>query len=99
MPASSRTFEEFEDAAGSAGQDQGVSLSEAAGVERMEAVDVLDGLDRADDARRVEVRRQRQLHEHTVHLLVPVQHGDAVDQVVLSNVRRQANVVRANADL
>ena len=48
---------------------------EPAGIHRMEAVDVLAGLDRLDHPRRVDLRWERQLDEDSVDALVGVEVG------------------------
>ena len=43
---------------------------------RMEAVDILVRVNAADDARGIDLRRQRQLHQNAVHRGIGIQLGD-----------------------
>ena len=73
---------------------------ELPGVERMQAVDVLRRIDRADDARLVEVVRQRQLHEDAVdrrrRRSAPRSRSSSSSS---RRLRRQPDVRRLDADL
>ena len=71
---------------------------EAAGVHRVEPVDVLRGIDRLDHLGLVEVGRQRQLDEDPVDGVVGVQLGEELKELVLRRVRREPKVVRVDAD-
>ena len=84
---------------GVAGTSVGRAEVELAGVERMEAVDVLRRLDRADHPRLVDVARQRQLHEDGVDPRVVVELGDLREQVVLGGLCRKTEVGGVDAGL
>ena len=62
----------------------------------MEAVDVLYRVDRTDDALLVELRRQRQLDEDPVHIIIGVQLGNEREQVLLGDVLRDLPIIRCN---
>ena len=72
---------------------------EPAGVDRVDAVDVLRGVDRLDHAVLVDVVGQRQLDEDAVDVVVGVQLGDAREQLVLRRVGGQPEVARVDAGL
>ena len=57
----------------STGNQPGTPAGEAAEVDRMEAVHVFRGIDGFEDAFGVHLRRKRQLHEDTVHVIVVIQ--------------------------
>ena len=54
---------------------------------RPEAVDILSRIDRQGDPVFVDMRRQRQLHDETVDILVRIQFGDPAEQFFLARVR------------
>ena len=72
---------------------------EIAGVERVEAVDVLRRRDGVRHPRLVHVRRQRELHEDPVDLVVVVQPVDEREHVVLARVGREAHVAGVDPGL
>ena len=55
------------------GTSAGRPVGKPAGIDRVEAVDVLGRIDRGDDLLRVDVRGQRQLHQDAVHRRIGVQ--------------------------
>jgi hypothetical protein len=59
---------------------------EPAGVDGVEAVHVLGRVDGHEDLRRVDVLRQRQLHEDAVHVGIRVESVDDAEQLVLRRV-------------
>ena len=71
---------------------------EAAGVHRVQPVDVLRGIDRLDHLRLVEVVGQRQLDEDPVDGVVGIQVGEQREQLLLGRLGRQAHVLRVDAD-
>ena len=71
---------------------RGGAREEQPGVDGMEAVDVLDRIDGADDAALVDLRGQRQLDEDAVDRVVGVQLRDEVEQLALGRLLRQAQV-------
>ena len=69
------------------------------GVDRVEAVHVLGRVDGAEDRRRVDLRRQRQLHQDAVHRRVGVEALQQRQQLGLARFRRQPVLERAHAGL
>ena len=65
----------------------------------MEAVDVLVGIDREQDMRRVDVLGQRQLHQDAVHGRIAVQPGDQLQQLGFGRALGQAMVEARHAEL
>ena len=82
-----------------AGDEPRQAGGEPAGVERVQPVDVLGRIDRRDDGERVEMRRQRQLHEDAVDRVVGVQLGDELHQLVLGRRLGQDMLEADHADL
>ena len=76
-----------------------VPVREAADVDRVEAVDVLVRIDRAEHGAGVDVLGQRHLAEDAVDLGIGVEPGDQRQQRVLRGLGRQAVLERADADL
>ena len=74
------------------GHVRGGAREQQPGIDGMEAVDVLDRIDGADDAALVDLRGQRQLDEDAVDRVVGVQLGDEVEQLALGRLLRQAQV-------
>jgi hypothetical protein len=72
-------LEEPHDSRRSAGYDARPSREQRAEVRFVEAVDVLLRRDRLEHARRIDVLRQRQLHEDAVHRRIGIQFSDACD--------------------
>ena len=70
---------------------------EAAGVDRVDPVDVLLRRDRLDDPVLVEVVRQRELDEEPVDRVVGVERRDRREHVLLGRVRRELDVARLHA--
>ena len=64
----------------------------------MKAVDILCRIDRADDARRIDLRRQWQLHQDAVHGGIDVELADETEELVGAGRRRQRKVERLHAD-
>ena len=61
-------------------------MGEEAGVDRGQAVDVLAGIDRRDDAVGVDLVGKRELDEDAVDRIVEAEAGDQVEQLVLAGV-------------
>ena len=61
---------------------------EASDVVRVEAVDVLPGIDALDDALGIDVLGQRQLHEDRVHLRIGIEAVDEREKLRFAGVRR-----------
>ena len=70
--------------------EAGEADGEPAGVDRVEAVDVLVGIDGEDDRVGVDMRRQRQLDEDPVDRGVGVEAVDQGEQLGLRSCRREA---------
>ena len=68
------------------------------GIERMKAIDVLGRIDGGDDARRIDLRRQRQLHQDAVHGGIGVELADKTEQLVGAGRGRQMKIERLHAD-
>ena len=68
-------------------------------VRRMEPVDVFRRVDRAKNLRLVHVLRERKLDENPVDVVVNVQLGDEIEDLVLRRVGREAMVARVDACL
>ena len=51
----------------------------------MESVDVLGGVERVDDSARIDLTRQRQLHQHAVNLGIGIELADETEQLGLGN--------------
>ncbi len=64
----------------------------------MKAVDVFARIDRGDDARRIDLRRQRQLHQDAVHGGIGVELTDKTEQLVGAGRGGQMKVERLHAD-
>ena len=80
--------EQRHDAEGRRGHERLVAEIELARVERVQPVDVLDGLDRPHDAGLVELRRERRLHEDPVDRVVLVELAHELEQLALRGLRR-----------
>ncbi len=74
-------------------------LEQVAGAERMEAVDVLDRRDGADDAVLVDLLGERQLAEDPGYALVRVELGDEPEKLLLGRLGRELVVERLDPDL
>ena len=72
---------------------------ELAGVHRVEAVYVLDRVDRTDDLRLVDPCRQGQLDEQAVDRVVRVELRHRLEHLCLARGLRQADVSGADPDL
>ncbi len=68
-------------------------------VDRVEAVDVLAEIDRAEDFLLLEVARQRRLDEDAVDFRIVVEPVDQVEQFLLGGFLFQHDRVGADADL
>ena len=81
-------FQELDASARCARDEQGLAsaLREAAGVERVESVDVLLVVDGAEDAFLVDVAGHRELHEDAVDVRVGVVVGDDLEDLLLGGV-------------
>ena len=75
--------QELHDPGGGRGRKRGPAEEQEARVDRVEAVHVLDRLDRPDDPGFVDLAREGELHEDAGHALVGVQAGDEPEQIVL----------------
>ena len=75
--------------AGVQGAKQGSPLSSRPAFDRREAVDVLFRRDGLDDGGRVDMARQRQLHQNAVHGAVRRQRPQAGEQLGLGRPGRQ----------
>ena len=64
----------------------------------MKAVDVLGRIDRGDDARRIDLRRQWQLHQDAVHGGIGVELTDKAKELVGAGRGRQMKIKRLHAD-
>ena len=64
----------------------------------MKAVDVLGRIDGGDDARRIDLRRQWQLHQDAVHGGIDVELADETKQLVGAGRGRQMKIERLHAD-
>ena len=64
----------------------------------MKPVDILVGIDRHKHALRVDLRRERKLHENAVDPLVAVEPLDQPDDRRLRCIRRQAMLERREPD-
>ena len=84
---------------GVAGTWSGSAEEEPPGVERVQPVDVLVRVDRGDDARLVDVRRQRELHEDPVDRVVRVQLLEQLEDLALRRRLGQPVVARLDARL
>ena len=73
---------------------RGQAAGEPAGIERMEAVDVLGRIDRSDDFLGVDLLRQRQLHQNAVHVPLGI---ELRDQASSSASLAVAGSLRSNA--
>jgi hypothetical protein len=65
----------------------------------MKAVDILVDADRAQDLTEIELRRQRQLDENAVRVILIVQFKNLVDQGAWISVARETNGRRLDSDL
>jgi hypothetical protein len=76
-------------------------MRQPAGIDRVEAVDVLVRVDRSDHlvAVAVERRRQRELDENAVDRRIVVERGDQRHQLRLRRVGRQGMLDRMEAEL
>ena len=81
-----------------AGQEPRPALHQPADVLRMKRVDVLRRAHGQQHAVRIDLRRQRQLHQDAVDRLVLVQLGDQLEQLVGRGARRQAVQLAFDAD-
>ena len=72
------------------GTSAGAAAPQPADIERVEAVDVLGRIDRVDHALRIDLLRQRQLHQDAVDRVVGVELRDQRQQLGLAGRRRQA---------
>jgi hypothetical protein len=89
--------EELEHAVGGAGEEGRVSDGEAPGRVGVEGVHVLGGGDQLLDGSRVEVVRQRQLHEDAVDGVVLVEVGDLRLEVGLGGVGGEDDLAAEHA--
>ena len=76
------------------GTSAGRPVAQPADIERMKAVDVLGRIDRGDDLLRVDLRRQRQLHQDAVHRGSALSLRDQRQQLGFAGRRRQPVVER-----
>ena len=67
----------------SAGQKPGPALNEQSHVVGVERVHVLQRIDRIEDRRSVDLRRQRQLHKNAVDGPIGIQRADQFQQFAL----------------
>ena len=74
-------------------------IEQLADVHRMEAVDVLVGTNAANDRVRIDLLRQRHLHEDSVNRRIVVQLVDDREQLVLRDRRRPTNRLAVHAEL
>ena len=70
---------------------------QAPGIDRMKAVDVLGRIDGGDHLLRVDLRRQRELHQDAVHGRIGVEPADQREQLGLGRGRRQPMIERPHA--
>ena len=83
--------EQGKDAGRRAGHETRPPLDQQADVLRMQAVHVLDGVDRVEDPSRVVPGRQRKLDENPVHRVVPVGPLDFLEEPCGRRHPRQAD--------
>ena len=63
----------------------------------MKSVDVLAWIDRIDDALRIDVLRQRQLHQNAVDIVVGIELGDQRQELGFAGGLRQVPLEARNA--
>ena len=85
-------------AAGRAGREYLDALHQAADVFAVEAIHVLDRVNRVDHRRLVDVRRQWQLHEDAVDRRIGIQLRKQVQHLRLAGILRQPVFQGANPD-
>ena len=74
------------------------ALAEAAEGIGVKAIDILDRIDALDDCGFVDVRRQRQLDEDAVDIVIEIEPVDQCQQFGLARAGRQVMVARDHAD-
>ena len=89
----------FHHSGGRAGDQPGTSRDEMADVHRMEAVDILRGVDRFKNLFRIDLRRQRELHEDSVDIVARVEILDQFEEFVRGNRGGRRDVEAGEAEL
>ena len=91
--------EDLHDPRGRCRHQDRVALEQEAGVQRVEAVDVLGGIDGPDHAVLVDLVGQRELDEDAGHPLVGVEVADEGEELVLARRHVELVVERLDAGL
>ncbi|EKD61865.1 MAG: hypothetical protein ACD_54C00063G0003 [uncultured bacterium] len=73
--------------------------AQQADVRDMKAIDILGRINRVDDQFRVQMRRQRQLHQNAMHFRIGVQRFHQRQQIGFCGIHRQTMFKRGHADL